>query len=58
MQATIDRAGPADIGALVELMGECYAESGYPLDRASAFYRRFGFAGRPGREPLTLRFGR
>src|SRR5690242_12704955 len=36
----VRRATPADVGALVQLMHEFYAESGYPLDRqwaASSF---------------------
>jgi len=33
MQTIIERAGHADIPALVELMSQFYAESSYPLDR-------------------------
>jgi ribosomal protein S18 acetylase RimI-like enzyme len=33
MHTVIQRAGPADIPVLVELMSEFYAESGYALDR-------------------------
>jgi GNAT superfamily N-acetyltransferase len=36
MRTTIQRAGRADIPALVELMSQFYAESSYPLDRTWA----------------------
>jgi ribosomal protein S18 acetylase RimI-like enzyme len=35
-QVTVQRAGPADVGTLVELMGAFYAESDHVLDHASA----------------------
>jgi GNAT superfamily N-acetyltransferase len=36
MRTTIERAGQADIAALVELMSQFYAESSYALDRGWA----------------------
>ena len=42
MRTTIERAGLADIPALVELMSQFYAESSYALDRewAEASFKR------------------
>ena len=57
MRAIIERAGSADILALVELMNQFYAESSYALDREWA-EASFGVSSEKKRgEPRGLRVG-